>query len=113
MRNEIVSPPRVGGLHETILNPAGWVDENIVNRFTPLSSETEDNPATKSARLKPILEYMARGVPTSLSEPCEESVCVDRVESKAPPTENDAAPPASQMTALPPNKEPVSQPARL
>ena len=52
MSNEIVSPPRVGGLHETILNPAGCVDTEMradENRFAPLSNETEDSPSNRSS----------------------------------------------------------------
>ena len=59
VRKKIVSPPRVGGLHETNLIPAGYVDtmpENE-NRYGPLANETEDSPAAKVARLKPILHY--------------------------------------------------------
>ena len=59
-----------------------------------MGNETEDSPAAKSARLKPILENMARGVHTALSEPCEESVCVDREVSKMPSTEDDQSRPA-------------------
>ena len=115
VRNEIVSPPRVSGLHETTLNPAGSVDENNVNRFTPLSNETEESPAAKSARLKPVLDEMARGVHTTLRELCEEVVCIGREVSKQPSNVTESAPPAiaSQITTLPPtrgeNKKPASQ----
>ena len=115
MRIDLASPPRVGGLYETRLIPAGYVDITNENRYASLANEIEDSPAAKSARLKPILEDMARGVPTTLSEPCEEFVCVDRELGKVPSTEDDSAPPASQMSALPPargeNKKPASQPA--
>ena len=55
MRMKIVSPPRVGGLHE--LNPAGRVDTEMKeneNRFALLHNETEDSPSAKAARLKPV-----------------------------------------------------------
>ena len=112
MRKNFVSPP-AGGLHEWNLIPAGYVDatKENENRYGPLAaSETEDSPAAKSARLKPILESMARGVPTVLSEPCEESVCVDREGVGPTLTENDSAPAASQMTTLPPSREAQGEP---
>ena len=68
------------------------------NRYGPLANETDDSPAAKVARLKPILADMARGGHTALSEPCEESVCVDREVSEMPSTEDDPAPPASQIS---------------
>ena len=112
MRTKIVSPPRVGGLHETKPIPAGCVDtmpENE-NRYGPLANETEDSPAAKVARLRPILADMARGVPTDLSEPCEKSVCVDREVNEVAPTEDESAPLASQMTAVPPSREAQGEP---
>ena len=112
VRTKIVSPPRVGGLHETKPIPAGCVDtmpENE-NRYGPLANETEDSPAAKVARLRPILADMARGVPTDLSEPCEKSVCVDREVNEVAPIEDESAPLASQMTAVPPSREAQGEP---
>ena len=69
MRNENPSPPRGVALHDTILNSAGCVDKKeIENTFGPLANETEDSPAAKSARLKPVLDDMMRGVDIALSE---------------------------------------------
>jgi hypothetical protein len=106
VRNDIEypSPPRGVAMHDiSELNPAGCVDKKEnENRYGPLANETDDSPAAKVARLKPILADMARGGHTALSEPCEESVCVDREVSEMPSTEDDPAPPASQISPPPP-----------
>ena len=63
VRNENPSPPRGVALHDTILNPAGCVDKKEnENTYGPLANETEDSPAAKLARLKPVLDDMARGL---------------------------------------------------
>ena len=106
VRNDIEypSPPRGVAMHDiSELNPAGCVDKKEnENMFGPLADETDNSPAAKSARLKPVLDAMARGVDTALSEPCEKAVCIGREESAPPSKVNDSDMPSSQMTAVPP-----------
>ena len=59
-------------------------------------------PASKAARLKPVLDDMARGVNSTLRELCEKVGCIGREENKQPSNVTEPAPPASQRSTLPP-----------